>query len=460
MTNNSKSLGLLIGILVFVGLTLIPINGLDNRGQLFLALTMMTVVFWGFQVSNMGYISGLYLALLVVLGVGEPSVVFSPWVGSTIYFVIGAYLIASAVTHCGLGERIAMYVISKYITSFRSIIVVIFVLQILLSLLIPNSWARSLIIMAVMRQVIDNAKIGKNDATIIGLTVFAASVPTSMLFLTGESAINLLIVEYSGLHIGWLQWIWYMGPPAIAAIILTMVSILVVFRPEQKVEIDKQAIKTRLAEMGTLTAKEIRVIVWLAITILAWMTDIWHGIDIGWITLFLTMLMGMPIIGEVVGAKQWSEVPLNVLVFLTAAIAIGRVGAVTGNNEFLAHLMFPEVVPQNIIAMAVIVMLIAVAIHMMLGSVIAVLSVVVPATLAFTAPLGINPLVPLFIVYVAVFGHYVFPFHSISILVGVGKENGLYSGREVMKLGLPLFIMVLIVVLAVQLPWWRLIGLI
>jgi len=456
---NPRVLGLFVGAIVFAIVARIPIHGLEREGQLFLAVTLMTVIFWAFQVGNMGYVSGLYLALLVILNVAEPSVIFSPWTGSTMYFIVGAYLIASAVKHSGLGERIAMYVISKHITNFRSIIVVIFGLQILLSLIIPNSWARSLIIMAVMKQVIDSAGLSKKDAITIGLTVFTSSVPTSMLFLTGESAINLMIVDYAPVPVGWLTWALYMGPPAIAATLLTMAAILIVFKPTSEVKLDRTTMTGRFNQLGKLTNKEKRVLFWLVVAIITWMTDSWHGIDIGWATLALTMLMGLPLIGEVIDAKHWGDVPVHVLIFLTAAIAIGRVGAVVGSNDFLANLMFPSSTPESLIFWAMIVMAIAIVIHMFLGSVIAVLSLIIPATIAFTEPLGLNPLVPIFIVYMAVFGHFVFPFHHISIIVGVGDENGGYTNKEVMKLGFPLLIMVFVVVLLVQLPWWRLIGL-
>jgi len=231
------------------------------------------------------------------------------------------------------------------------------------------------------------------------------------------------------------------------------------FKPEREVTIDKGIVQKRLADMGKLSSTEVRVIIWLAAAILIWMTDSLHGIDIGWATLALTMVMGMPFIGNIVSAKEWNEVPIHILIFFTAAIAIGRVGEVTGKNDFLADLMFPSYAPQNIFVMAALIALIAKIIHMLLGSVIAVLSVVIPAVMIFTAPLNINPLIPMFIVYVVVFGHYLFPFHNISILVGIGEENGMYSDREIRRISFPLFIMVFIVILAVQLPWWRLIGL-
>jgi len=456
---NSRILGLLIGVTVFTIVNLVPIDGLEGEGQLFLAATLMTVIFWAFQVGNMGYVSGVYLALLVLLNIAEPALIFSPWTGSFMYFVISAFLIASAVKHSGLGERIAMYVISKHITNFRSIIVVIFVLHILLSLIIPASWARSLIIMAVMKQVIASTGLNQKDAITIGLTVFASSIPTSMLFLTGDSSINLMILEYADLSVGWLSWLVYMGPPAMVAILLTMMAILIVFKPTQEVQFNKRLMADRFSQMGKLTNKEKRVMMWLAIAIIIWTTDGWHGIDVGWATFAITMLMGMPLIGEVVDAKHWADVPIHVLIFLTAAIAIGRVGAVVGTNDFLANLVFPHATPDSIILWAIVVIAVVVVIHMFLGSVIATLSLILPATLAFTEPLGLNPLIPIFIVYVAVYAHYIFPFHHMSMIVGIGEENGLYSSKEVIKLGIPLLFIAFIVVFFVQLPWWRLIGL-
>ena len=454
-----SKIGLVLGVLVCLLLYFIPIEGLSLQGQTALALTMMTVIFWACQVAHPGFISGIYLALLVILQVAPASIVFSPWIGSTMYFVIGAYLIAAAVKNSGLGERIAMIVIARYISNFRSIIISIFALNALLSLLIPNSWARSFIIMAVMKQVIENANLNKRDAITIGFAVFASSIPTSMIFLTGESAINLVLLQYVDTPINWLRWFFYMGPPAIAATFITMVTILLVFRPKEAVSVDKEIVKERLSQMGKLTNKEWRVIIWMTIAIVVWMTDGLHGIDIGFATLAITMLMGFPVIGKIVGAEDWADVPIHVLIFLTAAIAIGRVGDASGMNDFIAGLMFPSFVPQNIFVMAALVSAIAILIHMVLGSVIAVLSVVIPAVLIFTAPLGLNPLIPIFIVYVAVFGHFILPFHSISILVGVGEKNGLYSEKECIRAGIPLTLMVFIVVLAIQLPWWRLIGL-
>ncbi|HBD64969.1 MAG TPA: cation transporter, partial [Clostridiales bacterium] len=105
MYKNKDIIGLILGVSAAVFVNIVPLQGLGQEGKMCLGLTFMTVVFWAFQIVQPGYASGLYLALLVIFKVAEPAVVFSPWIGSTMYLVIGAYLIASSVKSSGLGER-------------------------------------------------------------------------------------------------------------------------------------------------------------------------------------------------------------------------------------------------------------------------------------------------------------------------------------------------------------------
>ncbi|MGD9569264.1 MAG: SLC13 family permease [Sedimentibacter sp.] len=458
MNKNKSVLGLILGIAVAVLINVLPLEGLSPQGKMSLGLTFMTVVFWAFQIVQSGYASGLYLALLVIFKVAEPAVVFSPWVGSTMYLVIGAYLIASAVKSSGLGERIAYGFIIKFVSSYKSIIISIFALTFILSILIPHPWPRAFLIMSVMTVVIKSAKIPKEDAIKIGFTVFASSVPVSMIFLTGDSVINPLAVQASGVPISWLQWFIYMGPPNIIASIITCILILVLFKPTKEVIINKEEMKEKLNALGPVSSKEKRTIIWLSIAVVLWMTDSIHGINIGWITLLIAMLMSFPVVGEVLTPKQWSEVPVHVLLFLTAAMTIGKVGAATGMNKWIAETILPSSIPSNPYVLAIIIAVISVGIHMVLGSVIAVMGIAIPALLIFTGPMGINPVVTTLLVYTSIGIHYILPFHHLNILVGQGEENGMYSQKEVMRLGIPLTLIVFIIVI-IEIPYWQILGL-
>ncbi len=62
-------------------------------------------------------------------------------------------------------------------------------------------------------------------------------------------------------------------------------------------------------------------------------------------------------------------------------------------------------------------------------------------------------------VYTAIGIHYVLPFQHLNMLVGQGEENGMYTQKEVMRLGVPLTAVVYIICVCVLIPYWKLIGL-
>lgn len=454
-----RIIGFISGIVVFALIYLLPLNGLSHNGQLYLALTLMTVVWWAMQIAQPAYVGGVYLMLLIILNVATPVQVFSsPWTGSIMWLVIGAYLIAGAVRDSGFGERIAYSFIIKFVRSWNGIIISIFVLTLILALLIPHPWPRAFLIMSVMGVVAESAHMPKEDRSKIGLAVFAAACPLSGVFLTGDSTLNPLAVADSGVKTTFIQYFLYMGVPMIIAAIITMFLFMLLFKPSKPVEIDFDVLRAKQKALGKLTEKEIRTIVWLAIAIILWLTSGVTGIDVGWITLLVALLMSMPVIGEVLTAESWSGVPVNVLVFLTSAIAIGDVGSKTGMNHWIAKVILPSSLPHNIFLLALIITVFAIFIHMFMGSVIAVMGVTIPALVAATANLGVSPLAVSLIVFSVVNLHYILPFHNLAILVGNEPDTGGYSQKEVMRLGIPLTGVMFIVAL-VMAAWFHLFGL-
>lgn len=459
MKLTKQRIGFILGIAVALLISLCEIPGLERNGQICMALSFMTVIFWGFQITQPGYTSGLYLLLLAVLGVAKPTLIFGTWTGSMMFLVIGAYLIAGAVKDSGLGERIAYKFIISFVTSFRSIIVAIFALTFILSLMIPHPWPRAFLIMSVMAVVIKSANIVREDAVKIGFTVFASSVPISLIFLTGDATISPLAVQSSGVPLGWLGWFKLMGPPSIIVSIITCFMILFLFKPTREVSINKEEMRAKLAAMGPMTGKEKRTAFWVILAVILWMTDTIHGVDIGWVTLFIAMAMSMPVIGEVLTPASWSGVPLHVLIFLTAAVAIGRVGGATGMNAWIAQTVLPASVPENLYILAAFIATVSIIIHMLLGSVIAVMGIIIPAMITFTSQMGITPLVPALLAYSAVASHYVLPFQHLNMLVGMGEDNGMYTQKETIRLGVPFIIVIYIMTVAIEVPYWSLLGL-
>ncbi len=210
------------------------------------------------------------------------------------------------------------------------------------------------------------------------------------------------------------------------------------------------------AALGKLSVKEIRTIVWLVIAIALWLTV--SGDYIGWVTLAIGVSLAMPIIGEVLTPASWNAVDIKSLMFLTAAMAVGSVGGATGMNAWIADVVLPSSVPENIFLFALLVAALSMIIHMFMGSVMAVLGVCVPAFISFAAGSSVSPLAVALIVFTSINIHYILPFHNLPILIGEGKDAGGYTSKEAMRMGIPLTVVVFIVVL-VEAAWFHLFGL-
>lgn len=453
-----RQIGAIAGLLVAILIWVLPLAGLSPEGQKGLALSLMTVIWWATKVAHPGYVSLVMLLAYVVFGVAPAENVFSMWLSPLMYLVIGGYLMAAAVQAAGLGQRVAYQFLLQVVTSYRSVIIACYVLGFLLSLLIPHPWPRSFLIMGVMAVIIKSTNMPQRDAANIGLAVFASSAPISMILLTGDSTINVVAVEFSGQSLSWLGWLKYMSVPGIAASILTCALQLALFKPSGEFAIDKTAVAQQLEALGPLSFIEKKVIFWILLAIVLWVTDTVHGVHIGWVTLGVALAMSLPTIGDILKPAQWSQVPIATLFFLTAALSIGKVGAITGMNDWVASVILPAAAPENLFILVLLMTGVAIFLHMVLGSVMAVMGIATPALVAYAVSVGINPLVPALMVYTAIAMHWLLPFHHMNILVGLGEEGGLYTDKEVLRLGIPLTGAVFIVVF-IELVWWRLTGL-
>jgi di/tricarboxylate transporter len=284
-------------------------------------------------------------------------------------------------------------------------------------------------------------------------------VPVSMILLTGDSMINTIALNFAGQEASWLKWLIYMGVPGVIASLLTFFMHITIFKAPPDFKIEKEEIREQLKGLGGMSGAEKRVTFWVSLALIFWATDFIHHIHPGWVALATGIMLSMPYVGDVLKAPDWSKFGLGTLFFLTAALGIGSVGAVTGMNKWLAGVILPTTVPHNIYLLALMITCFAVLIHMCLGSVLAVMGIVTPTIIAFTAGTGLNPLVPALLVYTAVGMHFILPFHHMNVLVGAGGE-GKYGDMDVIKFGIPLTAIVLFTTVVVEITWWKIIHLI
>ncbi len=458
-----REIGMVLGIAICLAIWFMPAQpGLKREGQQCLALSLLAVVWWATGVAHPGFTSLLLLMAWVLTKTAEPAVVFRLWSNPMIFLPVAGFLIAGAVEGSGLGKRIAYGFILRFVKSFKTIIIAAYVLGFLLSIMIPHPWPRSFMIMSVMAVIIKATNLPAKHAANIGLAVFAGSVPTSLILLTGDAMLNVVAMNFGGAQASWLKWLWYMGVPGVVACVLTCMLQIFLFKAPTDFKVNKDEIKTQLTALGNFTRKEKTVMFWVALAVVFWATDSIHKIHPAWVALGCVIAMSLPRIGDIFGPADWAKVNMGTMFFLTAALGIGMVGGATGMNSWVAAQVLPSSIPTNMFVFALLITGVTIAIHAVLGSALAVMGIVTPTVVAYTAAhaAGINPLVPALLVYTATAGHFFLPFHHMNVLVGVGDNAGKYGDAEVWKLGVPLALVITFVTVCVEIPWWHVVGLI
>ena len=444
------------GAAICTAVWLLPIPGLMPDGKKCLAMSLCAVCWWATGAMHPGYTALALLAgytLFLDSELVPAATVFGLWTTPTMYLVVGGFLIAKAVEASGLGRRAALAFISRFTRSYGGMVFSCYLLGLLLSFVIPHPWPRSL---SVMSHAARSAGLSQKAAANLKLAVFVASVPASMILLTGDSTLNPLIGGFAGTTVSWLQWLVYMGPPGLLALALTGTVQLLSYRQREAFQLDLVQVRSQLADLGKLTRPEMRVIAVMAAAVLFWITDSLHGLHPGWIALIAALSFAVPP-HALRDAKSWSGVNLGTLFFLCAALASGSIGKAVGMNVWLAELIIPQQTVRSPYLFALLAMLICMALHMALGSALAVLGIACPAIISFGTAAGIAPLAAALIAYTSVSLHWLLPFHHMNLLVGCGDDGGGFEKKDVLRLGVPQTAVVAAVVLF-EVFWWDIIG--
>ncbi len=71
----------------------------------------------------------------IALGIAPANVVMSPWVGTTMLMIVGAFVIAASLEACGLLKRVAFYLMCKVKSNYTALLFTITFVGILINIL-------------------------------------------------------------------------------------------------------------------------------------------------------------------------------------------------------------------------------------------------------------------------------------------------------------------------------------
>src|SRR5690606_853401 len=288
---------------------------------------------------------------------------------------------------------------------------------------------------------------------------------TSATFIgAGSHLIGIGLLESTAQQsISFIQWfIW--GLPF--AVVMTIVSFFVVkwtLWPKNGGELlensqmaERSEVKKR---MNPIEKKTLLVLVSL---IAFWMTESIHGYDIAFVAMVGAIFVMAPTYGIISWKQGMKSVSWNLIIFVAAAAALGKVLVDTGvvkwvEKEMLFFLQLFADAPDWQIVLAV--LLVSVTSHLYITSHTTRAIVFIPGFLLFSEAIEANPSTVVFLSLIGMNYCVTFPVSSKALLLFYENEEHSYDAKTLLKVSLLLMPIYIGVMMLFYFSYWQWTGL-
>ena len=283
----------------------------------------------------------------------------------------------------------------------------------------------------------------------------------SFLFMNGAAVCfliyGLLPAEVSS-GITWGSWLKAAFPMGIIFFLLSYLAIALFYQPEEKIELSSEIIKAQLKTLGPLTTHEKISLLTVVISILGFLTQPWHGINGAWVAMLgFIILFGTSVLDE---KAVRTDIDWNFLISFGALVGFGSAISSSGLTHLITEATRPYV--EYFVGNKLLFFLgISLAMHLLRFAlpITPALLIGMLATLPVLAGFDANPFVTGLILLISSNPFFLPNQNMMYINIVSGTEGKMFRHGQVIKLAI-LHIAVVLVSIALTVPYWKFIGLI
>lgn len=397
-----KRVGIPLAVILAIGVLVTPTPaGLSTAGHKALALFVGIFVLYLTEAIPLPITSLAVVPLAVLMHAVKTKDALSGFSSSSVYLIVGAFILAAAMVKSHLAERITYLIMRTVGSSARSITIGVTLANICLAFLVPSTTARTAILLPVCLSIIDVFGLQGRSKLAIGLLLTLsftnATISAGILTATVPNPVTIdFISKAGGASINYADWFVYGFPPALIMTFITWWFIRVVYKPEiEELPKGKQYVQDKLTELGPLTANEKRALFVFVLVVALWVTGGWTKIDPTIACLFGVILLFLPKIGFLTWADANKGISWQIIFVAGGGISLGDILMKTGAAKWLAVAIFNTLGLSglSIFMMLAIIMLIIQYMHLLFVGTTAMATAFLPIVLSMADAVQINPLI-------------------------------------------------------------------
>lgn len=419
-------------------------------------LVLFTVCSWALGLFKEPLTTLLFFLFCMLFAVAPAETVFGGFVSPAWWLVFGGGIIGVAVRSTGLADRFSTLLLAMNVSSYRHYVAAVVLGAVALAFVMPSTTGRVLLLTPIALTLSDRLGFVPGRAGRTGLvmavaaasympptTILPANIPNSVLLGAAQAlyGVRLHYGPYFLLHF-----------PILGALKTAILIWLICRFFPDKVEVAK----TQAADAGNLSAREIALLGVLALSLLSYATDFWHGISPAWVSLAAGVACLLPQT-RILSVQDFTEkMHITPLVYVAGFLGLGAVIAQSGLGAWAAHLLlgWTGMAPGHPAANVLLLVLIGAGIGL-LTTLPGLPAVLTPVAGQLAEASGL-PLYTVLMLQVPVFSTVFLPYQSPPMMIAM--HLGGVSLKDGAKLCLALAAITVLGLLPLDYLWWHVVG--
>lgn len=440
---------------------LIPTNEIfTSKIRIFIIITVFAMMLMAFEFFS-AYVVGMILpALYVVSGCADITTVMSPWLGTTVYMVLGAFTLSAILQECGLLQRIAYWMMSKIGSNYMMMLFSVFLTGWILTMLTFGSSAHIILpplclgLCAALGIMGTRASAALSMACMLGAcTSRSFSYPAVTYSIIGGLGKQVLGENF---EVSFIDTFLYNWPMAVFAVVFLFI-VGKWYKNEQPLS-SKEYFAEKLVELGPITRNEKINAGVLVLIIIFLLTNPLHGYEVAYGFMLIPYIVWILPNLQSASANGAVKVPWEMAFVMTGCMAIGTTAAGLGFGTIISQYCLP--VFQNSGGNVFIIfgaLFLLVFIFNFLMTPMAIWALITIPMCEIAVQLGMDPLAMIFgLVHTSEM--IVLPYEYLPYLIIYAF--GMMNMKDFIKLNALRCLLYIPGFLFILIPYWKLIGLV
>lgn len=396
--NYYKLIILLICFLVYVGLTsLTAPKGLPVNGQKALALMVVAVIAWVSEVIPIGVSSVLLTMLLGGLNIVATKDAMSNFMITTVFFIMAAFIIASAFIDTGLGSRISLSVSSMFGKKSDKVLLSFMLPTAIISTVladIPTAIIFSGMAYTLLKK--NNCTPGKSNfgkSVMMGIPIAAAIGGIGTPAGSGLNILALSLLKSTAhVEVNFLQWSMIGFPMAMVLVMVAWFVIKKMYPAEFENVEGLDDVKSELKEIGPMKKNEKKFVEIFSITLVLWFTQPLTKLDPALVSVVTASIFFLPGIGLCTWENVKGKIAFDVLLLVGASNSLAMAIVSTKAAAWIAGTFLGGLAGVSLLGLLIAVTAFGIFSHILIPAGSAVLAVAIPVISILALKIGVNPI--------------------------------------------------------------------